>query len=111
MSDRKLIIVLIVLAVITFISSIVTIVGFITLDAMLVINSARVLSITSLILMTVFGRSVYLEMFDENNVREVRMELHSKEDVEEFRRKLEKELQKYIKQIAEEEELDKDKDE
>ena len=56
----------------------------------------------------VFFKSVYEEMFV--NTKEVRMELKSKEDVEEFRRKLDEQLKDYIKEIAEEEEI-KDKDE
>lgn len=105
--NRKLIIGLIVLAVIAFISSISTIIGFIIKDPMLVINSSRFLSLSSLILMTIFGKSVYHEMFV--NTKEVRMELRSKEDIDEFRKKIEEELQQYIKEVAEEEEkLSKD---
>lgn len=113
MIDRKLIIGLIVLAAIALIVSVTTIVGFFIGDLQLVLNSSKVLSMSTLVLLTVFFRSVYHEMFhsQEENVHEVKMELKTKEDVEEFRRKLEKELQKYIKEIAEEEELDKDKDE
>jgi hypothetical protein len=50
-------------------------------------------------------------MYGEENVREVRMELKSKEDIEEFRRKLDEELKDYIKEIAEEEEIEDKKDE
>lgn len=109
--NRNLIIGLIILAVIAFISSVVVTIGFVIKDPMLIINASRFLSISTLILMTIFFRSVYNEMFGEENVREVRMELKSKEDIDEFRRKLEDELQQYIKDIAEEEEVNKDKDE
>ena len=109
--NRKLIIGLIVLAAIALIVSVTTIVGFFIGDLSLILNSTKVLSMSTLVLLTVFFRSVYHEMYNEENTREVRMELRSKEDVEEFRRKLEKELQQYIKEIAEEEELDKEKDE
>ena len=113
MINRKLIIGLVVLAAIALIVSVTTIVGFFIGDLNLILNSTKVLSLSTLVLLTVFFRSVYHEMFNsqEEEVNEVRMELKTKEDVEEFRRKLEKELQKYIKEIAEEEELNKDKDE
>ena len=111
MITRKLIIGLVVLAALTLIVSVTTIVGFFIGDLQLVLTSSKILSLSSLVLMTVFFRSVYNEMYGEEQVKEVRMELRSKEDVEEFRRKLEKELQQYIKEIAEEEELNKEKDE
>lgn len=111
MINRKLVIGLIVLSALTLIVSVTTIVGFFIGDLQLVLTSSKILSLSTLILLSIFFRSVYNEMFGEENVREVRMELKSKEDVEEFRRKLEKELQQYIKDIAEEEEIDKDKDE
>jgi len=105
---RKLIIGLIILAVLTMIVSLTTIAGFFIGDLQMILTSAKILSLSSLVLMSVFFKSVYEEMYGEENVKEVRMELKSKEDVEEFRRKLEKHLQDYIKEVAEEEELDKE---
>ena len=104
---RKLIIGLVILAVLTMIVSLTTIVGFFIGDLQMVLTSAKILSLSSLVLMSVFFKSVYEEMYSEENVKEVRMELKSKEDVEEFRRKLDEQLKDYIKEIAEEEELDK----
>lgn len=102
---RKIIIGLVILAVLTILVSLTTIVGFFIRDLQMVLTSAKILSLTSLILMSVFFKSVYEEMFV--NTKEVRMELKSKEDVEEFRRKLDEHLQDYIKEIAEEEIEDK----
>jgi len=107
---RKLIIGLVVLAALTLIVSVTTIVGFFIGDLNLILTSTKILSLTSLVLMTVFFRSVYNEMFGGENVKEVRMELKSKEDIDEFRRQMEEHLQEYIKEVAEEEEIE-DKDE
>ena len=97
---------LLVISIIAFISAIVTIVGFFIRDASLVISASRFLSLSTLCVLSYFGWGVYLELF--NTTKEVRFELRSKEDVEEFRNKMERELQQYIKDIAEEEELDKE---
>lgn len=97
---------LLVISIIAFISAIVTIVGFFIKDASLVISASRFLSLSTLCVLSYFGWGVYLELF--NTTKEVRFELRSKEDVEEFRNKMERELQQYIKDIAEEEELDKE---
>ena len=105
---RQLIIGLVILAVLTIIVSLTTIVGFFIGDLQMVLASAKILSLTSLILMSVFFKSVYEEMFV--NTKEVRMELKSKEDVEEFRKQLDEQLKHYIKEIAEEEEIKEDKD-
>jgi hypothetical protein len=107
---RQLIIGLVILAVLTMIVSLTTIVGFFIGDLQMVLTSAKILSLTSLVLMSVFFKSVYEEMYGEENVKEVRMELKSKEDIEEFRRQMEEHLQDYIKEIAEEEEIKEDKD-
>lgn len=109
--NRKLIVGLVILAGLALLVSVTTIIGFFIGDLKMVLTSSKILSLSTLVLMTVFFKSVYGEMYGEENVREVRMELKSKEDIEEFRRKLEEELQQYIKDIAEEEELNKDKDE
>ena len=106
---RQLIIGLVILAVLTIIVSLTTIVGFFIGDLQMVLASAKILSLTSLVLMSVFFKSVYEEM--SVNTKEVRMELKSKEDVEEFRKQLDKQLQEYIKEIAEEEEIKDKKDE
>ena len=100
---------LIILAVLTIIVSLTTITGFFIGDLQMILTSSKILSLTSLVLMTVFFRSVYHEMNDIS-VKEVRMELKSKEDIEEFRRQLEEHLQDYIKEVVEEEEIE-DKDE
>ena len=105
---RQLIIGLVILAVLTIVVSLTTIVGFFIGDLQMVLTSAKILSLTSLILMSVFFKSVYEEMFV--NTKEVRMELHTKEDIEEFRRQLDEQLKHYIKEIAEEEEIKEDKD-
>ena len=105
---RQLIIGLVILAVLTIVVSLTTIVGFFIGDLQMVLASAKILSLTSLILMSVFFKSVYEEMFV--NTKEVRMELKSKEDVEEFRKQLDEQLKHYIKEIAEEEEIKEDKD-
>ena len=97
---------LLVISIIAFISAIVTIVGFFIRDASLVISASRFLSLSTLCVLSYFGWGVYLELF--NTTKEVRFELRSKEDVEEFRNKMERELKQYIKDIAEEEELDKE---
>ena len=109
MNKKLEIITVIVAFIIAAISSVVVIVGFFTNNVDMIINSSRFLSLSALGLVIYFSNNVYQEMFADTH--EVRMELRSKEDVEEFRKKLDKELQQYIKQIAEEEELDKDKDE
>lgn len=109
MNKKLEIITVIVAFIIAAISSVVVIVGFFTNNVDMIINSSRFLSLSALGLVIYFSNNVYQEMFTD--AHEVRMELRSKEDVEEFRKKLDKELQQYIKQIAEEEELDKDKDE
>ena len=109
MNKKLEIITVIVAFIIAAISSVVVIVGFFTNNVDMIINSSRFLSLSALGLVIYFSNNVYQEMFTDTH--EVRMELRSKEDVEEFRKKLDKELQQYIKQIAEEEELDKDKDE
>ena len=111
MLNRQLVIGLIILAVLTIIVSLTTIIGFFIGDLEMVLLSAKILSLTSLTLMLVFFRSVYGEMFGDDNVKEVRMELKSKEDIEEFRRKLEEHLQDYIKEVVEEEEIEDKKDE
>jgi len=110
MLNRKLVIGLIILAVLNLTVSITTILGFFIGSLDLVLLSAKIMSLSSLVLMTVFFRSVYNEMFGDDNVKEVRMELKSKEDIEEFRRQMEKHLQDYIQEVVEEEEI-KDKDE
>jgi len=97
---------LLVISIIAFISAIVTIVGLFIKDASLVISAARFLSLSTLCVISYFGWGIYQEMF--TNTKEVRVELKSKEDVEEFRQKIEKHLQDYIKEIAEEEIEDKD---
>ena len=97
---------LLVISIIAFISAIVTIVGFFIRDASLVISASRFLSLSTLCVLSYFGWGVYLEVF--NTTKEVRFELRSKEDVEEFRNKMERELQEFVKEIAEEEELDKE---
>lgn len=97
---------LLVISIIAFISAIVTIVGFFIKDASLVISASRFLSLSTLCVLSYFGWGVYLELF--NTTKEVRFELRSKEDVEEFRNKMERELQEFVKEIAEEEELDKE---
>jgi hypothetical protein len=108
---RQLIIGLVILAVLTMIVSLTTIVGFFIGDLHMVLTSAKILSLSSLVLMSVFFKSVYEEMYGEENVKEVRMELKSKEDVEEFRRQMEEHLQDYIKEVVEEEEIKDNKDE
>jgi len=109
MLNRKLVIGLIILAVLTIVVSLTTIIGFFIRDLEMVLLSAKILSLSSLILMTIFFRSVYGEMFGDDNVKEVRMELKNKEDIERFRKELEEHLQDYIKEVVEEEEkLDKD---
>lgn len=109
--NKKLEIISIITALIVAgISSVIVIIGFFTRDADLIINTSRFLSLSTLAAIIYFGNSIYKEM----NVveHEVRMELRSKEDIEKFRNKVEKELQKYIKEIAEEEErINKEKDE
>ena len=100
---------LLVISIIAFISAVVVIVGFFIRDASLVIGASRFLSLSTLCVLSYFGWGVYQEMFTKT--KEVRFELRSREDVEEFRIKMERELQQYIKEIAEEEELDKNKDE
>ena len=97
---------LLVISIIAFISAIVTIVGFFIRDASLVISASRFLSLSTLCVLSYFGWGVYLELF--KTTKEVRFELRSKEDVEEFRNKMERELQEFVKEIAEEEELDKE---
>lgn len=109
MLNRKLVIGLIILAVLTLIVSLTTIIGFFIGDLEMVLFSSKILSLTSLVLMSVFFRSVYAEMFGDDNVKEVRMELKNKEDIERFRKELEEHLQDYIKEVVEEEEkIDKD---
>lgn len=105
-TNRLEMLVLLVLGVIAIISSITTVVGFGANNLGLIILSARFLSLSTLILLSWFGYRVYQEM--KTDVREIRLESYSKEDIEEFRKKLDLEIQQYIKNIAEEEELDKD---
>jgi len=111
MYNRKLVIGLIALAILTLLVSLTTIIGFFIGNLDLVLLSAKILSLSSLILMTIFFRSVYGEMFGDDNVKEVRMELKNKEDIERFRKQLEEHLQEYIKEVVEEEEIEDKKDE
>ena len=109
MNQRTEFKILAVIYVIALIASVSTIFGFFTRDIDFIINSARFLSLSTLILLTYFANSVYKEMFTQDEqVNEVRMELRSKEDVEEFRKKLEEELRKYVEEIEEEERLDRE---
>lgn len=98
--------ILLVLGIIAIISSITTVVGFGTNNLGLIILSARFLSLSTLILLSWFGYRVYREMNVE--VREVKLESRSKEDIEKFRQQIESELKEYIKEIVEEEEKDKE---
>lgn len=98
--------ILLVLGIIAIISSITTVVGFGTNNLGLIILSARFLSLSTLILLSWFGYRVYREMSVE--VREVKLESRSKEDIEKFRQQIESELKEYIKEIVEEEEKDKE---
>lgn len=108
MIKRKLIIGLMVVALIALISSVTTIVGFFIRDLELVLTSSKILSLCTLVLMTVFFKSVYNEMFGEDNVTEVHMTLKNKEDIESFKEQIEEELRKYSEQM---EKQNKDKDE
>lgn len=110
MSKKLEIIGIITALIVAGISSVIVIIGFFTRDVDLIINTSRFLALSTLASIIYFGNSIYKEMGVVEH--EVRMELKSKEDIEQFRNKIEKELQKYIKEIAEEEErINKEKDE
>lgn len=108
MSKRTEFKILAVIYVIALMASLTTIAGFFMRDIDFILTSTRFLSLSTLILLTYFANSVYKEMFSQEQVNEVRMELRSKEDIEEFRRKLEEELRKYVEEIEEQERLDKE---
>ena len=95
------------LLLIALITSITTIIGLYIQSLEMIIISARGLS-SSVILLLV--RLMYY-IWEENQQtqQQVEITLKSKEDVEEFKRQVDIQLQDYLKEIAEEEEkLDKD---
>jgi len=96
---------LIVLCLVAIISSVTVLVGFFIKDPILIINSSKFLSLSTLVLLTNFGYRVYKErhIIEE----EVEVRLQSKEDVEEFKKQMDEHLQRFIKNIAEEEIEDK----
>lgn len=93
-----------VLCLVAIISSVTVLIGFFIKDPFLIINSSKFLSLSTIVLLTNFGYRVYKERHIVEEEVEVR--LNSKEDIEEFKKQIDEHLQRFIKDIAEEEEIE-----
>ena len=97
---------LIALSLVAMISAITILVGFFIKDGNLIIQASKFLSLSTIILLTNFAYRVYNEIHVVQE--EIQIQLKSKEDVEDFKKQIDEQLQKFIKDIAEEEEKTKE---
>lgn len=109
MSKRIEMIFLVIMIVISFVSSILTIVGFLYNSESLIIESSKWLSFSVLLLLTKLGEMIYRDS-SFGTTKEVEVTIKSKEDIEAFRKQILKEIELLLEQ-AEEEELNKGKNE
>lgn len=89
------------LLLISLITSITTLVGLYTQSLEMIVISARGLSSSVILLLIRLGYYVYEEIY--STPKQIEVTLKSKEDVDEFKRQIDEQLQEYLKEIAEEE--------
>ena len=89
------------LGIIAGITSISTIVGFFYNSQTLIIESSRWLSFSVLLLLTKLGEMIYRDVVSVR--KEVEVTIKTKEDIEAFRKQINDEIEKMVKQIEEEE--------
>lgn len=95
------------LLLIALITSITTLVGLYIQSLEMIVISARGLASSVILLLVRLAYYVWEETQQPH--QQVEVTLKSKEDVEEFKRQIEIQLQDYLKEIAEEEEQKEDK--
>ena len=105
MSKRIEMIMVITLLIVSLVSTITVLAGFGLNDVDLIIGGTRWLSFSVFLLLVRLGQYIYEDF--TTTTKQVEVTLKSKEDIEKFRKEIDKELNKYIKQIAEEEKKQK----
>lgn len=95
------------LLLIALITSITTLIGLYTQSLEMIVISARGLASSVILLLVRLGYYVYEETQQPHH--QVEVTLKSKEDVEEFKRQIDIQLQDYLKEIAEEEQEKEEK--
>ena len=91
-----------IIAIVAALSTLVTIVGFLYNSETMIIESARWLSFSVLILLTKLG-DMLLRDTGIGKSKELEVVIKTREDVEAFRKEINKEMDELLKQIEEEE--------